>query len=61
MNNLEVVSEPEKARVRITGIKAMQLRSQHGQSLVKVETDAGIHGVGEAGATDSAHKRFSAK
>ncbi|MFC1715888.1 mandelate racemase/muconate lactonizing enzyme family protein [Candidatus Poribacteria bacterium] len=51
MNNLEVLSESEKARVQITGVKAMQLRNQHGQSLVKVETDAGIHGVGEAGAS----------
>ena len=38
MNNLEVLSESEKIRVRITGVKAMQLRNQHGQSLVKVET-----------------------
>jgi L-alanine-DL-glutamate epimerase-like enolase superfamily enzyme len=35
--------------VRITGLKAVELRDWGGQSLVKVETDAGVFGVGEAG------------
>ncbi len=39
----------ERGRVRITGIKAMELRNSTGQSLVRVETDAGLYGVGEAG------------
>lgn len=49
MSLLETLGESEKNRVRITSIKALQLRN-HGQSLVKVETDAGIFGIGEAGA-----------
>ncbi len=51
MKPLDVLSESEKNRVRITGVKAMQLKNQAGQSLVKIETDAGIYGVGEAGAS----------
>ena len=39
----------ERERVRITGLKAMELRNSTGQSLVKVETDAGLFGIGEAG------------
>ncbi len=35
--------------MRITAIKAIQLR-EHGQSIVKVETDEGVYGLGEAGA-----------
>lgn len=49
MDTLNNLSESYKNRVRITAIKALQLR-QHGQSLVKVETDAGVFGIGEAGA-----------
>lgn len=48
---LDVLSESERNRVRITAVKAMQLRDGWGQTLVKVETDAGISGIGEAGAT----------
>jgi L-alanine-DL-glutamate epimerase-like enolase superfamily enzyme len=51
MKPLDPLSGSEKNRVRITGLKAMQLQNQAGQSLVKVETDAGIYGVGEAGAS----------
>jgi galactonate dehydratase len=49
MNQLEQLSESTRHRIRITAIKAVQLR-HHGQSLVKVETDAGVFGLGEAGA-----------
>jgi L-alanine-DL-glutamate epimerase-like enolase superfamily enzyme len=41
-------------RVRITAIKAMELRNSTGQSLVKIETDAGLVGYGEAGAAGPA-------
>ena len=36
-------------RVRLTALKAMELGNSTGQSLVKVETAAGLYGVGEAG------------
>ena len=38
----------EKGQVKITDIRAMQLK-KHPQSLVRIETDAGICGYGEAG------------
>lgn len=53
MRALDVLSQSERNRVQITGVKAMQLQHQMGQSLVKVETDAGIYGLGEAGAAGS--------
>ena len=40
--------ESERGRMRITGLKAMELRN-FGQSLVRVETDSGLFGIGEAG------------
>ena len=45
---LDALAESEQGRVKITAIKAMQLR-EHPQSLVRIETDAGICGYGEAG------------
>lgn len=47
---LRELSERERNRVRITGIKAMGLKQHTGQCLIKVETDAGLYGLGEAGA-----------
>ena len=44
----------ERSRVRITGLKAMELKNAAGQSLVRVETDAGLYGIGEAGASGPA-------
>ncbi len=37
--------------IRITSLNAMELEASAGQSLVRVETDAGIVGYGEAGAS----------
>jgi L-alanine-DL-glutamate epimerase-like enolase superfamily enzyme len=42
-------AENEKNRVHITDIKVFQLRNHGIQSIIKVETDAGIYGIGEAG------------
>ena len=47
-------AEKERGRVRITGLKAMELKNAAGQSLVRVETDAGLTGIGEAGAAGPA-------
>jgi L-alanine-DL-glutamate epimerase-like enolase superfamily enzyme len=49
MNTYHELSEPEKGRVRITAIKVYQLKNHGIQSIIKVETDAGIFGIGEAG------------
>lgn len=51
MKPLDAIMESERKRIRITAVKAMQLKNTGGQSLVKVETDAGISGIGEAGAS----------
>ena len=49
MSALEERAESERGRVRITGVTAMQLRNATGQSLVRVDTDSGLFGIGEAG------------
>jgi galactonate dehydratase len=49
VSKVTACSESERGRVRITALKAMELRDGGGQSLVKVETDSGLYGVGEAG------------
>src|SRR5258708_13445795 len=41
--------DTEKGRVHITSIKAYQLKNHGIQSLIRVKTDAGIEGIGEAG------------
>ena len=40
----------DNSRIRITGLKAMELQESAGQTLVRIDTDAGISGIGEAGA-----------
>jgi L-alanine-DL-glutamate epimerase-like enolase superfamily enzyme len=47
---LDALAGSEPGHVKITAIKAMQLREQP-QCLVRVDTDAGICGYGEAGTT----------
>lgn len=49
MTTIDERAERERGHVRITGLKAMELRNSTGQSLVRVETDSGLFGVGEAG------------
>ena len=41
------ILDPERGRVQITDIKAMQLQ-KHPLSLIKIETDVGLVGYGEA-------------
>ena len=50
MTSLQPLPASETGRVRITALKAMELKDSAGQSLVKIETDAGLVGYGEAGA-----------
>jgi L-alanine-DL-glutamate epimerase-like enolase superfamily enzyme len=49
MSAKTAIPESERNRVKITALKAMEIQGA-GQTLVKVETDAGIFGIGEAGA-----------
>ncbi len=49
MEKLSALVEAEKNRVHITSIKAYQLKNHGIQSLIRVKTDAGVEGIGEAG------------
>ncbi len=48
---LDALAAPLRHKVKITGIKAMALKNIAGNCLVRVDTDAGLTGYGEAGAT----------
>lgn len=43
----EALAAPERGRARITDIRAMVLQGPRTYTLVKVASDAGIHGIGE--------------
>ena len=45
------LAQPHLNRVKITGIRAMQIRNIAGNCLIRVDTDGGLTGYGEAGAT----------
>jgi galactonate dehydratase len=51
LQNLRVFAEPLARKVKITNIQAMALDHMAGNTLIRVDTDAGISGMGEAGAT----------
>jgi galactonate dehydratase len=45
------LAAPYQGKVKITGVKAMALQSIAGNCLIRIDTDAGLTGYGEAGAT----------
>ena len=49
MDNLAALADKEKNRVHVTKITAYKLKEHSIQCLIRVETDAGIEGIGEAG------------
>jgi L-alanine-DL-glutamate epimerase-like enolase superfamily enzyme len=49
MQTFETLEKTIANPLRITDIKVFQLKGHGIQSLIKVETDAGIYGIGEAG------------
>ena len=49
LGNFLSLSASERNQVKITAIKAMQLDFQFDGCLIKIETDAGLVGYGEAG------------
>ncbi len=51
MAGLRAFAAPLAGRVKITGIQAMALDHMAGNCLIRVDTDAGVSGIGEAGAT----------
>jgi galactonate dehydratase len=48
---LRALAAPLSNKVKITNIKAMALKNIAGNCLIKIETDAGVTGYGEAGST----------
>jgi len=51
MSRYEALAAPLRNKVKITAIKAMQVKGIAGNCLVKIETSEGLAGYGEAGAT----------
>ena len=49
METLQTLSQTEVDQVHITAIKVFGLKGHGIQSIIKVETDAGVYGIGEAG------------
>jgi galactonate dehydratase len=49
--NLEAAAAPQRGKVKITAIHAMALKNIAGNCLIRIDTDAGITGYGEAGST----------
>ena len=49
MTEFNSLAQSERNRIHISAIKVYQLRNHGIQSIIKVETDAGIYGIGEAG------------
>lgn len=47
----EMLAEPQNGKVKITDIRAMGLDHMAGNCLIRVDTDSGLTGIGEAGAT----------
>ena len=48
---LQALAAQHAGQVKITGIQAMALQNIAGNCLIRVDTDAGISGYGEAGST----------
>ncbi|MBS1872187.1 MAG: mandelate racemase/muconate lactonizing enzyme family protein [Acidobacteria bacterium] len=48
---LRAYAQPHRGKVKITSIKAMQIRDIAGNCLIRIDTDAGLTGYGEAGST----------
>src|SRR5580704_489537 len=51
LNHYKALAAPHQGKVKITAIKAMALQNIAGNCLIRIDTDAGLTGYGEAGAT----------
>lgn len=49
--NYRLLAAPDRGKVKITNIQAMAIQNIAGNCLIKIDTDAGLTGFGEAGAT----------
>src|SRR5438270_1164674 len=44
----DLLAEPLKKKIRITDVKVMIIRGTWDWNLIKIETDSGLYGIGEA-------------
>jgi L-alanine-DL-glutamate epimerase-like enolase superfamily enzyme len=51
MTRYRALAQAHAGKVKITAVKAMQVQNIAGNCLIKIETDAGLTGYGEAGAS----------
>src|ERR1700682_2098741 len=51
LNHYQALAAPHQGKVKITAIKAMALKNIAGNCLIRIDTDSGLTGYGEAGAT----------
>src|SRR5712691_7036449 len=51
LQRYKALAAPHQGKVKITAIKAMALKNIAGNCLIRIDTDAGLTGYGEAGAT----------
>jgi galactonate dehydratase len=51
LTRLRALAAPHVKRVKITNVRAMAIKNIAGNCLIRIDTDAGITGYGEAGAT----------
>src|SRR3970040_1536981 len=47
LSRYQALAASEKGRVKITDIQVMMLQGPRNYSLVKIDTDAGVYGIGE--------------
>src|SRR5579859_6820060 len=51
LQRYNALAAPHQGKVKITAVKAMALKNIAGNCLIRIDTDAGLTGYGEAGAT----------
>ena len=51
LGRYKALAAPHLGKVKITAIKAMALKNIAGNCLIRIDTDAGITGYGEAGSS----------
>ncbi len=50
-SHFRALAAPDRNKVKITSVKAMAIQSIAGNCLIRIDTDAGLTGYGEAGST----------
>src|SRR3981081_1620937 len=51
LSHYKALASPHQGKVKIPAIKAMALQNIAGNCLIRIDTDAGLTGYGEAGST----------